>query len=419
MIQTTMHEIKNTIKNPIGQNKFAQITKQDNVFEQMFVHYKGQGAKGETKAYKRKEKEEEELEERIDNNYEGKEKKENEKSCKEEISDWNLEISKLGVLWNQMAMTEENIGEQGIANGEEDVSISFSLSAFDKERNGKSLSAYNEGKEEKAKDFHKVEHEDDGKSPIQVQASLIVEGKIQKQDEKMVGVEKEKMEGISEEIRTKQVEKKEQSSIPSNASIGKEEKKKLESEEKIEHKEKLESNTMEAKQLTLQGMSSSIQAGGSRSLAQVEKQKEIPVLFVKDMEQLPKQVTKQLEDQILAGAKEMELQLEPANLGKIAMKISYENGKASISLICSNSNTMKVLSQQAEHMGALIEKHLGNPTEVYVEKQNDDQWSQQNGEQRDNQNSQQQREEQERRYYKKLKETKSQDFLQQLRIGLR
>ena len=100
MIQTTMYDIKNTIKNPAGQNKFVGGTKQDNVFEQMFVHYKGQGAKGETKAYKRKEKGEEELEEKIDNNYEGKEKKENEESCKEEISDWNLEISKLGVLWN-------------------------------------------------------------------------------------------------------------------------------------------------------------------------------------------------------------------------------------------------------------------------------------------------------------------------------
>ena len=120
MIQTTMYDIKNTIKNPAGQNKFVGGTKQDNVFEQMFVHYKGQGAKGETKAYKRKEKGEEELEEKIDNNYEGKEKKENEESCKEEISDWNLEISRLGVLWNQMAMTEEDMGEQDIVGGEKE-----------------------------------------------------------------------------------------------------------------------------------------------------------------------------------------------------------------------------------------------------------------------------------------------------------
>lgn len=409
MIQTTMHEINNTIKNPVGQKKSVGTTKQDNVFEQMFVHYKGQGAKGGTKAYKRKEKEEEGLEERIDNNYEGKEKKENEKSSKEEISDWNLEISKLGVLWNQMTMTEEDMGEQGVVSGDEDDLLAFSLSTLDKERNGKNLSAYDEGKEEKVEQFHKVEQEDSNHLSVQMESSLTKEEKIKR---------------VSEKIRTKEVEKQEQNSIQRNTSIGKEEKRKSESEEKIEgkeqlqKKEKLESNTMEAKQLALQEMASSIQAGGRRSLTQAEEQNKMPVLFVKDMEQLPEQVTKQLEHQILAESKEMELQLEPANLGKIAMKISYESGKASISLICSSSNTLKVLSQQAEHMGALIEKHLGNPTEVYVEKQNDDQWSQQNGEQRDNQNSQQQREEQERRYYKKLKETKSQDFLQQLRIGL-
>lgn len=410
MIQTTMYDIKNTIKNPAGQNKFVGGTKQDNVFEQMFVHYKGQGAKGETKAYKRKEKGEEELEEKIDNNYEGKEKKENEESCKEEISDWNLEISKLGILWNQMAMTEEDMGEQDIIGGEKEDSIPFELSALEKEQNGKNLSAYYEGKEEKVEEFHKVDPEDGNNSSVQMQLSSTKEEKVKK---------------VSEKIRTKEVEKQEQNSIQQHSSIGKEEKKKSESEEKIGHKEqvqkkeKIESNAMEAKQLALQEMASSIQAGGRRSLTQAEEQNKMPVLFVKDMEQLPEQVTKQLEHQILAESKEMELQLEPANLGKIAMKISYESGKASISLICSNSNTLKVLSQQAEHMGALIEKHLGNPTEVYVEKQNDDQWSQQNGEKRDNQNSQQQREEQERRYYKKLKETNSQDFLQQLRIGLR
>ena len=410
MIQTTMYDIKNTIKNPAGQNKFVGGTKQDNVFEQMFVHYKGQGAKGETKAYKRKEKGEEELEEKIDNNYEGKEKKENEESCKEEISDWNLEISKLGVLWNQMTMTEEDMGEQGVVSGDEHDLLAFSLSTLDKERNGKNLSAYDEGKEEKVEQFHKVEQEDSNHLSVQMESSLTKEEKIKR---------------VSEKIRTKEVEKQEQNSIQQHSSIGKEEKKKSESEEKIEHeeqvqkKEKIKSNAMEEKQLALQEMASSIQAGGRRSLTQAEEQNKMPVLFVKDMEQLPEQVTKQLEHQILAESKEMELQLEPANLGKIAMKISYESGKASISLICSNSNTLKVLSQQAEHMGALIEKHLGNPTEVYVEKQNDDQWSQQNGEKRDNQNSQQQREEQERRYYKKLKETNSQDFLQQLRIGLR
>lgn len=414
MIQTTMYEINNAIKNPVEQKRAVETTKQNNMFEQMFVRYKGQGAKGETKAYERQE--EAEQKEIVDKTQEEKEKKESEHSCKEERSDWNLEISKLGLLWNQMAMTKEGMGEKDIVSEED--SIFFELSGLEKERDGKNVSAYHEGKEEK------TEKEDSSHLFAQIESSLTKEEKIQKQEERMVGTE-EKIKRVSEQIRTKEVEKQEQNSIQQNISIGKGEKRKLESEEKIEgkeqlqKKEKLENNTMEEKQLALQEMASPIQAGGRRSLTQAEEQNKMPVLFVKDIEQLPEQLTKQLEHQILAESREMELQLEPANLGKIAMKISYESGKASISLVCSNSNTLKVLSQQAEHMGVLIEKHLGNPTEVYVEKQNDDQWSQQNGEQRDNQNSQQQREEQERRYYKKLKETKSQDFLQQLRIGLR
>lgn len=150
----------------------------------------------------------------------------------------------------------------------------------------------------------------------------------------------------------------------------------------------------------------------------IENQAEVFKMTVSNLEQLPEQLMKQLETMHLTENKEFEIELEPANLGKIAMKISYEQGKASISLICSNSMTATVLTGQAEQMGQLMEKHLGSPTEIFVDRQENMNWQEQDSSQRESQNSRQQKEEQERRYYEDLQHRNGQDFLQQLRIGL-
>lgn len=153
-------------------------------------------------------------------------------------------------------------------------------------------------------------------------------------------------------------------------------------------------------------------------LTGVENQEGIVTISVPQVEKLPEQLINQLESLRLQGKNEFEIQLEPANLGKIAMKISYDQGKASISLVCSNSMTATLLTSQAEQMGQLMEKHLGAPTEILVNQQENRSWQEDNQNQRQSQNSQQQKEEQERRYYEALQHRNREDFLQQLRIGL-
>lgn len=153
-------------------------------------------------------------------------------------------------------------------------------------------------------------------------------------------------------------------------------------------------------------------------LTGVENQEGIVTISVPQVEKLPEQLINQLESLRLQGKNEFEIQLEPANLGKIAMKISYDQGKASISLVCSNSMTATLLTSQAEQMGQLMEKHLGAPTEILVDQQENRSWQEDNQNQRQSQNSQQQKEEQERRYYEALQHRNREDFLQQLRIGL-
>ena len=153
-------------------------------------------------------------------------------------------------------------------------------------------------------------------------------------------------------------------------------------------------------------------------LTGMENQEGIVTISVPQVEKLPEQLINQLESLRLQEKNEFEIQLEPANLGKIAMKISYDQGKASISLVCSNSMTATLLTSQAEQMGQLMEKHLGAPTEILVDQQENRSWQEDNQNQRQSQNSQQQKEEQERRYYEALQHRNREDFLQQLRIGL-
>ena len=182
--------------------------------------------------------------------------------------------------------------------------------------------------------------------------------------------------------------------------------------------ENAENKGSDLEQMNHQGITLSTGVQENNSSVQTVETNDFNMVFVKNIEELPEQVSEQLAKGILNQQQELELQLEPANLGKIAMKISYHQGEATISLICSNSQTANILSEQAEQMGQLMEKHLGNPTEIQIDKQEATNWQEQYQEQRESQNSRQQKEEQERRYYEKLNHTNSQDFLQQLRIGL-
>lgn len=116
-----------------------------------------------------------------------------------------------------------------------------------------------------------------------------------------------------------------------------------------------------------------------------------------------------------AGEREFSVQLEPENLGKLMIKASYEQGKATISIICTNEKTLQFLSGHAGELGSIMENSLGTPTNIVLDKAPQDYLNQeqngQNGQQNEPDNSGKEKKDQH-------KKNDGQNFLQQLRLGL-
>lgn len=114
-----------------------------------------------------------------------------------------------------------------------------------------------------------------------------------------------------------------------------------------------------------------------------------------------------------SSVKELEIQLEPANLGKIILKATYEAGKAAVVISCTNSGTLEALSRHAAELGGLIQDHMGGQTEIVID-QPQQQYLNQDG-----RNGGQDTREEQREQHERQKNRPAQgDFLEQLRLGL-
>lgn len=125
--------------------------------------------------------------------------------------------------------------------------------------------------------------------------------------------------------------------------------------------------------------------------------------------------------QISSGRQEFELSLTPKNLGALLVKVAYEAGETTVSIICSNAKAMQAMSSKAGELGRMLEGTLGEKMDVVVEDKSDQQ-SHFYEEGRNDSGAQAQKEEQERRHAESRRrmeqEAGSKDFLQQLRLGL-
>ncbi|NBI63798.1 flagellar hook-length control protein FliK [Clostridiales bacterium] len=121
-------------------------------------------------------------------------------------------------------------------------------------------------------------------------------------------------------------------------------------------------------------------------------------------------------DHMAAGKTEFEIWLEPANLGKMAIKVAYESGRAMVSIMCTNEKTMELISQNAKQLGNILQQHTGDETVVMIDHPESDylqqkmNQEQQNGQQQEEQNSKEQQEQNQ--------DPEHESFLQQLRLGL-
>lgn len=133
-------------------------------------------------------------------------------------------------------------------------------------------------------------------------------------------------------------------------------------------------------------------------------------------EELPDKVTDQLMAKMSEGIQEFEIHIEPVNLGKIAVKILYQDGQATVSVMCSEKKAFDILERNAGEIGQIIDKNLGGTTTIVVDKQESDYLNQTKDE--NQQNGQNGEKEQSKEGKKEQSTDDAQDFLQKLRLGL-
>lgn len=153
----------------------------------------------------------------------------------------------------------------------------------------------------------------------------------------------------------------------------------------------------------------------TKTLTPVEEMHYVKVADVVSVEK--GNVAEQLTDQILMKKENVfELQLDPAHLGKIQVKVSFENGETSVSILCASQKAMEALSDHKGSLIGLLESRMGQTANVQIQTQKEEQdLLFQHDQQNNNKQGQKQQEEQQ---HKKQQDEDTSNFLQQLRLGL-
>lgn len=159
------------------------------------------------------------------------------------------------------------------------------------------------------------------------------------------------------------------------------------------------------------------QAAMQKTAFEMPKPVQTATVDLTDMRAGLQKLSETMTKQILQGKTEMEIWLEPANLGKLAIKVAYEGGRTAISIMCMNNKTMDIMAQNAKNLGTILEQQTGTNTVVIVEQKEADYLEQQkNQEQQNGKESQGQNDNQNNK--DNDNEAENQSFLQQLRLGL-
>ena len=118
----------------------------------------------------------------------------------------------------------------------------------------------------------------------------------------------------------------------------------------------------------------------------------------------------QLETALEAGAQRVELRLTPENLGTVVVEMTRtQDGALHVVIHTSTEKAASLLSQHSAALGELLQSnHSQNTVQVTVQHPEENQQFQQNQSQHHGQNAPQQEHRRQR----------SEDFLQQLRLGL-
>lgn len=132
-------------------------------------------------------------------------------------------------------------------------------------------------------------------------------------------------------------------------------------------------------------------------------------------ETMPQDLGKALGAKFAEGARTLTVELEPANLGKLTIRLTYEGDRAAVSIMATNPKTLELLNQKASEIASILEEKTGQETLIYTQKP---ETNQENYDR--NPDGKREREEQEERHQQQNKEEHQSfdSFAQQLRLGL-
>ncbi len=176
--------------------------------------------------------------------------------------------------------------------------------------------------------------------------------------------------------------------------------------------DKAESQEKVTGQESLYGAASSRTESSQEAAA--EKPQQIPLKTSES--QLPQDLGKTLADRLPGAGRELIVELEPANLGKLTIRMVYEAGRAAVSIMASNPKTLELLNEKAAEIASILEEKTGEETIIYTQapdKESQEENPDQGGNGRGYEGRQENRHEtgQENRH-------EAESFAQQLRLGL-
>lgn len=130
--------------------------------------------------------------------------------------------------------------------------------------------------------------------------------------------------------------------------------------------------------------------------------------------ELRENIVEKMTQSLAQNKYELELTLNPEHLGKMSIRISYINEKATVAILCSSKEASQMLAEQAKEIGRIMEQHLKADTFIAVDSKEQD-YLDQNLEQSKEQHTHQENK-QKKKTYSTQEET--QTFMEQLRLGL-
>lgn len=134
-------------------------------------------------------------------------------------------------------------------------------------------------------------------------------------------------------------------------------------------------------------------------------------IFARNGIELKENLIEKMTQSIAENQYELELTLNPEHLGKMSIRISYINEKATVAILCSSKEASQMLAEQAKEIGRIMEQHLKADTFIAVDSKEQD-YLEQNLDQSKEQHTHQEN----KRTYSTQEET--QTFMEQLRLGL-